>query len=141
MRLWSLHPKYLDPRGLVALWREGLLAKKVLEGRTKGYKHHPQLERFRASKDPLRSINVFLGYVIAEADKRGYVFNRSKIKPSKSFSRMPVTSGQIKYEANHLNNKLAKRNPQWKKVIRPVLANPVFKIIKGRVEKWERVDR
>jgi len=25
MRLWTLHPKYLDARGLVALWREGLL--------------------------------------------------------------------------------------------------------------------
>jgi carboxyl-terminal processing protease len=29
MRLWSLHPKYLDAQGLVALWREALLAKAV----------------------------------------------------------------------------------------------------------------
>jgi hypothetical protein len=29
-RIWSLHPKYLDARGLVALWREGLLAQAVL---------------------------------------------------------------------------------------------------------------
>ena len=27
MRLWSLHPKHLDPQGLVARWREGLLAR------------------------------------------------------------------------------------------------------------------
>lgn len=27
MRLWSLHPKHLDPQGLVALWREVLLAR------------------------------------------------------------------------------------------------------------------
>jgi hypothetical protein len=30
MRIWSLHPKYLDSKGLVALWRESLLAKNVL---------------------------------------------------------------------------------------------------------------
>jgi hypothetical protein len=43
MRLWSLHPQYLDPQGLVALWREALLAQAVLRGKTRGYKHHPQL--------------------------------------------------------------------------------------------------
>ena len=46
MRLWSLHPKYLDARGLVALWREALLAQAVLRGETRGYRHHPQLARF-----------------------------------------------------------------------------------------------
>jgi hypothetical protein len=47
MRIWSIHPKYLDIKGLVALWREALLAKHVLEGRTKGYRNHPQLDRFK----------------------------------------------------------------------------------------------
>ncbi len=47
MRLWSLHPKYLDRQGLLAVWREGLLAQKVLQGKTKGYKNHPQLKRFQ----------------------------------------------------------------------------------------------
>ena len=37
MRLWTLHPKYLDPQGLVALWREALLARAVLQGKTRGY--------------------------------------------------------------------------------------------------------
>jgi hypothetical protein len=32
MRLWTLHPQYLDPRGLVALWRVALLAQQVLLG-------------------------------------------------------------------------------------------------------------
>jgi hypothetical protein len=36
MRLWSLHLKYLDAKGLVAVW--GLLAKKVSKEKTKGYK-------------------------------------------------------------------------------------------------------
>ena len=39
MRLWSLRPKYLDSQGLVALWREGLLAQAVLRGKTRGYRN------------------------------------------------------------------------------------------------------
>jgi len=46
MRIWSLHPKYLDTKGLVALWRDALLARHVLQGKTTGYKNHPQLNRF-----------------------------------------------------------------------------------------------
>ncbi|HKX52383.1 MAG TPA: pyrimidine dimer DNA glycosylase/endonuclease V [Nitrosospira sp.] len=37
MRLWTLHPRYLDTKGLVAAWREALLAQKVLSGLTSGY--------------------------------------------------------------------------------------------------------
>jgi hypothetical protein len=37
MRLWTLHPRYLDSQGLVALWREGLLAQAVLRNRTRGF--------------------------------------------------------------------------------------------------------
>ncbi|HNX99076.1 MAG TPA: pyrimidine dimer DNA glycosylase/endonuclease V, partial [Candidatus Aminicenantes bacterium] len=72
MRLWSIHPRYLDGRGLVALWREALLARKVLTGRTRGYRHHPQLARFRATADPLGTIDRYLAGVLAEADRRGY---------------------------------------------------------------------
>ena len=46
MRLWSVHPRYLDTAGLTACWREALLAQKVLTGATRGYRRHPQLERF-----------------------------------------------------------------------------------------------
>jgi Pyrimidine dimer DNA glycosylase (EC 3.2.2.17)/DNA-(apurinic or apyrimidinic site) lyase (EC 4.2.99.18) len=52
MRLWSIHPKYLDVQGLLGLWREGLLAQKVLLGETKGYRNHPQLIRFKRTSDP-----------------------------------------------------------------------------------------
>jgi len=67
MRIWSLHPKYLDTKGLVALWRETLLAQHVLEGKTKGYKNHPQLDRFKRSKKPIEVINQYLAGVYAEA--------------------------------------------------------------------------
>ena len=79
MRLWSLHPSLLDQKGLVALWREALLAQKVLQGKTKGYRYHPQLQRFRQSKTPLTTISAYLWAVHDEASRRGYSFDSSKI--------------------------------------------------------------
>lgn len=67
MRLWSLHPKYLDARGLVALWREALLAQAVLRGETRGYRRHPQLERFRNHAAPLAAMSLYLRAIHAEA--------------------------------------------------------------------------
>ena len=75
MRLWSLNPKYLDRQGLLAVWREGLLAKKVLTGKTKGYKNHPQLKRFKNSEYPVQVINQYLSAVYLESLTRGYHFN------------------------------------------------------------------
>ena len=81
VRLWTFHPKYLDARGLVALWREGLLARAVLKRQTKGYRHHPQLARFRAHPSPIAAINAYLRMVLVEAEARGYAFDRTKIGP------------------------------------------------------------
>jgi len=66
MRIWSIHPKYLDTKGLVALWRENLLAKNVLEHNTRGYKNHPQLIRSKNSGTPLQAINHYLAAVYQE---------------------------------------------------------------------------
>src|SRR5579862_5032823 len=79
MRLWTLHPKYLDAKGLVALWREALLAQKVLRGKTKGYRHHPQLARFKAHENPVVALAAYLREVHKEAKRRGYAFDGSKI--------------------------------------------------------------
>ena len=79
MRLWSLHPRYLDPQGLVALWREALLARAVLRGKTRGYRNHPQLARFRAHRSPRAAISAYLGAVHDEAVQRGYSFDARKI--------------------------------------------------------------
>lgn len=141
MRLWSLHPRYLDPQGLVALWREGLLAQAVLRGRTKGYRLHPQLQRFRAHASPRSAINAYLAEVHAEASRRGYSFDRSKIGPLRRIARMPVTNGQLAYEWRHLMRKLARRNPKlhrkWRTVARPGM-HPVFRRVRGTVESWEK---
>ena len=95
MRLWSLHPSYLDSKGIVALWREGLLARAVLRGVTKGYRNHSQLERFRAHAAPLSAINNYLRAIASEATARGYRFDRSRIGPVRDRGPLTVTTGQL----------------------------------------------
>jgi len=141
MRLWSLHPKYLDTKGLLAVWREALLARKVLEGNTLGYKNHPQLARFRVSSDPISAINFFLQNVYDESCKRGFCFDRSKLQNSKPVS-IPVTSGQIAFEGTHLKNKLFRRSPKDLDTlvkIEKLDLNPVFFLVEGKVESWEKI--
>src|SRR6056300_1308061 len=106
MRLWSIHPEYLDAKGLVALWRESLLAQNVLLGNTKGYTKHPQLDRFKNTINPVGAIASYLRTISDEADRRGYNFNRSKIVNKKINSGIPVTKGQVDYEFKHLLEKL-----------------------------------
>lgn len=141
MRLWTVHPKYLDTRGLVALWRESLLAQAVLRGRTKGYVHHPQLERFRAQPSPVGAIADYLRGVHAEADYRGYAFAARKISHARGVGRIPVTRGQIGYEWHHLMTKLASRAPEDHNrlgfVKRPQ-PHPMFRVVPGGVENWEK---
>ena len=111
MRLWTLHPKYLDAAGLVAAWRESLLAQKVLLGRTKGYRNHPQLDRFKALRDPAAAAAAYLAGLHAESQRRGYRFDASKIGSGRTADRMPATRGQLLYEWEHLKKKLRTRNP------------------------------
>jgi hypothetical protein len=141
MRLWSLHPGYLDARGLVALWREGLLARKVLQDKTKSYKNHPQLDRFNAHLQPTVAIDCYLRYVHEEAVRRGYKFDIGKIGPKQPCSKIPVTDGQLKYELNHLKTKLRLRDlSRYKRIIavKKTQAHPLFKVIMGGIESWER---
>jgi hypothetical protein len=144
MRLWTIHPQHLDTAGLTALWRESLLAQKVLEGNTKGYKNHSQLIRFKDTNNALNQIRFYMHSIADEADARGYNYNRSLIGPCgvDSVSRMPVTEGQFAYEFKWLQQKLEKRNPNMftaneKEGV--VEIHPLFYIIDGDIEHWERV--
>lgn len=141
MRLWSLHPRYLDPQGLVALWRESLLAKAVLRGETVGYRHHPQLERFRAHPAPRSALNAYLAAIHDEATRRGYDFDRSKVGPVRRVAPIPVTGGQLAFEWKHLMQKLAARNRplyrQWAGT-RRADCHPLFRRVHGAIEFWER---
>jgi len=144
MRVWSIHPKYLDTKRLTAVWRETLLAKAVLEGKTKGYKNHPQLIRFKQQKHPLKFINSYLKNIYNESVKRGYNFDITKIGNEIINNKIPVTDKQLMYEINHLKSKLKnklKNSNHLKSINSTILPepNPIFKIIKGNIESWEKV--
>lgn len=140
MRIWSLHPKYLDTKGLLALWREALLAKHVLEGKTRGYTNHPQLRRFKAAHRPLDCINRYLVIVHKEASNRGYTFDKSKIGPDLEIETIAVTEGQVKYETTHLLRKLKERDPKRHKEVSLLFdleLHPLFEKVEGDIEDWE----
>jgi hypothetical protein len=136
-----LHPRYLDAKGLVALWREALLARAVLRGETRGYRHHPQLERFRSHPSPRLAINAYLSAVHAEARARGYDFDSTKVGPVRHVKPIAVTAGQLRYEWTHLRRKLSLRSPaQFEKLgqVRKPACHPMFRRKAGPVENWER---
>ena len=141
MRIWTVHPKYLDPQGLVALWREALLARAVLRNETTGYRHHPQLLRFRLQSAPLSAINSYLGAVLEESRSRGYSFNAKKVGPVRSRVVIETSAGQLAHEWRHLLAKLELRTPalfrQWQGLVSPE-AHPSFSIVPGPVAAWER---
>lgn len=142
MRLWSLHPKYLDSVGLVACWRESLLAQKVLLGKTVGYTRHPQLIRFRNTPDPVKSIGAFLTTLWDESQRRNYSFDKSKIIYPHLHIQILVTEGQLYYELERLKAKVELRSPDWMPHLLGqdiIEANPILDIVEGPVEEWERL--
>lgn len=141
MRLWSLHPRYLDAKGLTALWREGLLARKVLKNKTRGYRNHPQLVRFRVQEDPVAALDFYLRQVYEESLRRGYSYDKSKIGIGRPVSLIPVPDGQLRYELAHLKEKLRLRAPDRYEEILPIHdpePHPLFHIVPGGIADWER---
>jgi hypothetical protein len=141
LRLWTLHPKYLDRQGLIALWREGMLAQKVLAGKTKGYMYHPQLHRFKRCENPPAAISAYLKGILLEASCRSYAFDPGKIYPHHFNKNILETEGQLLYEWEHLMDKLRIRSPRvyqnWRTVSCPE-CHPLFRIMPGEVASWER---
>jgi hypothetical protein len=141
MRLWTLHPSYLDAKGLVALWREALLARKVLMGETRGYTRHPQLVRFRIHPEPPAMISAYLHGILAEAEKRGYRFDGTRIITQPFHGLVEETEGQLLFEWSHLLHKLESRAPslyaEFSRIETP-LAHPLFRIVQGDKREWER---
>ena len=143
MRLWTLHPRHLDAAGLVALWRESLLAQAVLLGRTRGYTRHPQLQRFQAAADPAAYIARYLRVIADEAASRGYAFDSARIVASEiPVQPIAETRGQLLYEWEHLSLKLQRRSPGWYRdrfaSAKPI-PHPLFRIVAGAVRDWERI--
>lgn len=140
MRLWSIHPGYLDTKGLVALWRETLLAQKVLQGKTAGYRHHPQLHRFRESRNPDHAIASYLEAVHAESVRRGFLFDSKKIGAGRIRKKLEVTDSQLQFEYEHLMKKLRIRDRgRYRELLKVniVESHPLFLIRHGPVAEWE----
>lgn len=144
MRLWTVHPRYLDTKGLVACWREALLAQKVLAGETRGYRNHPQLLRFRTAANPMSAIAAYLHAVAAEGTRRGYRFDVSKILLPPERTKMRETRGQLECEWAHLQRKLSARAPLFARrcdALEQPEAHPLFRIVPGDVRAWEKTNR
>jgi hypothetical protein len=142
MRIWSIHPAYLDWKGLGALWREALLAQKVVQGKTKGWKNHPQLSRFQEHPEPLKAVGFYLKEIFKESKRRDYNYNLLKIlKPVNIVEKIGTNLGQLEYEFNLLQSRLKKRTP-LKYIenlkIEKILPHPLFLIRKGPPEPWEK---
>ena len=140
MRLWTMHPRFLDTKGLQAVWREGLLAQTVLQNQTAGDRNHPLLKRFRAAQDPVSAIGTYLQEIHREATRRGYQFSQDKIAQAGIDSQIPCTRGQLLYEWKHLLNKLRQRDAdRYKEIeeLREPQPHPLFHIIDGDIEDWE----
>lgn len=73
---------------------------KVLQGRTRGYRNHPQLHRFTSLEQPLDGIGAYLMGLADEADRRGHRFNRELIGvPTAALEPLTnVHRGQLSYE-------------------------------------------
>lgn len=142
MRLWTIHPKYLDFIWLVSCWREWLLAKKVLQNKTIWYKNHPQLDRFKNYKHPIVAIDAYLYQIYLEAKNRWYKFNESKIKFINSEKIIWVSNNQVNYEFNHLLSKLKIRSPVLYKKhlnLKKISINPIFFEYIWEIETWEKI--
>ena len=143
MRLWSIHPQYLDRIGLVALWRESLLAQNVLKGKTQGYKNHPQLKRFKQHPHPQQAIVHYLVGVWKEGCARGYLFNKAKIGEGgpRELEKILVTTGQLRHELDWLRQKMQRRDParyQQLLSLQEIECHPSFAVVEGEIEKWEK---
>ena len=144
MRIWTVHPQYLDRQGLIALWREGLLAQRVLLGQTKGYRNHPQLVRFKKQKDPVAAIATYLTEIHGEAERRRYRFDKTKICPRKTKEKLVATRGQLLYEWEHLKRKILMRVGCPRVICSGTTlpsAHPLFRIVAGGVSSCEKVNQ
>lgn len=130
MRLWSIHPKYLDKHALIALWREGLLAQKALSGKGLVDEANVQLVRFKKSANPVRAIGSYLSFVASEGAKQGCKLNHERIlQPNFEAKFMTTDVAQMELEVEQLKARMKTRNKDKFKLLTDVHkfeANPVF---------------
>jgi hypothetical protein len=138
MCLWSLHPEYQDPRGLVALWREALWCRRFSE--VKGaVMSPPSIGSFSGFGVARRPLPRYLYVVYAEAERRGYHFDVQRIPSEGHVDCVEVTHGQLAYEREYLKQS-CNRSPSWLTSIESASIpkpHPLFCIVSGTVAEWE----
>lgn len=138
MRLWTLHPKYLDSEGLMAVWRDALRARRLLKEETDGDSDHPQLTRFRETDHPADAIECYLQTVFEEARERDVSFDASKLHTPVRNVRIEETEDRLLYEWHRLLDKLRERQPPLFRKIKDLErpdAHPMFTIIEDDVHE------
>lgn len=84
--------------------------------------------------------------IYEEARKRSYCYNKSKIvKAAEKVEPIKITKGQILYEFHILKERVKGRDPKkYKEVLelerkgRRPKSHPLFVVIEGEVEPWEK---
>lgn len=137
MRLWTIHPEYLDNKQLSTLWRDTLLAKNVLSGLTKHHKSDSQLNRFQNHPIPRKAINFYLSIIWEESQNRNMPFDESKFSKTslKEKEFIEVNTGQVSFEFKRL------KQEQKNDIIQipaKIKIHPLFKSVNGPVEVWEK---
>lgn len=118
------------------------MAQAVLRGKTRGYRNHPQLERFRMHRFPQKAIAFYLWSIYEESCRRGYCFDEVKILEAKSRTAIRETEGQLEYEWRLLKSRVKERSPSTYINIADIdspRAHPIFRIVPGSVNDWEKV--
>lgn len=149
MRIWSFHPKYLDKQGLSRAINEGIAGNKALRKTGEGYppswEKHSQLERFKTTAIPGIYSQLYLDRLfmikynswMLETNQEPFFDDIENPYP-----KLKVTIGQLKYEWQRYLKKISKRSPKLYEELKSIELpepHPLFNIIDGDVESWEKV--
>lgn len=86
-------------------------------------------------------IAAFLRTVQAEGARRGHAFDAGKIARGGGVEPIDVARGQLDHKWAHLLDKLRRRDPERLgalSTVRRIQPHPVFRIVPGGVEDWEK---
>lgn len=111
MSLWSVHPRYLDNKGLISAWNRGLQLQKQLSTEPARNTGNSQLIMFSRQEKPLHAIGSYLSFIASEGCRRGYKFTHEKILyPNFDEELLPIDSEQLRSENQMLQNRLKTRD-------------------------------
>jgi len=119
MKIYLMHPSYLDSKRLVETWRSSVLIKNVLIGKGgKNLFYNKYVCLFSRSHYPINFIIRYMIDVKAEADKRDFKFDSGLIL---SWSAKENRRWHVSMEEEQPNVKLEIKWPQLQQEARKLL--------------------